>query len=321
VKYLCRIVVLSVVLACLAGCRKSWPFLENRYSKIPADAVKGSPATDLFPPILVSPDFEAPVPMPGPVNSAGAEDSPFITSDGQEFYFFFTPDVRVPVEKQLIDSVTGIWACRLVGGNWTEPERVVLSDDVSLDGCQQVIGDTLWFASTRSRNMLGDIDVFYAVRRNGEWADWRNAGKQLNVDYNIGEFHLTSDHQTLYFGSPEGTSDYDIWRMQRNATGWDAPVKLGPNVNTAKNEGWPYLSSDMTELYFTGWNDSFAGPCIYLSRLDSLGQWGPREVIVQQFAGEPTLDDAGNLYFVHHYYTGGQNNRMLEADIYVCRRK
>ncbi|MBM3331818.1 hypothetical protein FJY68_08215 [candidate division WOR-3 bacterium] len=320
-KYLCRIVVLSVVLACLAGCRKSWPFLENRYSKIPADAVKGSPATDLFPPILVSPDFEAPVPMPGPVNSAGAEDSPFITSDGQEFYFFFTPDVRVPVEKQLIDSVTGIWACRLVGGNWTEPERVVLSDDVSLDGCQQVIGDTLWFASTRSRNMLGDIDVFYAVRRNGEWADWRNAGKQLNVDYNIGEFHLTSDHQTLYFGSPEGTSDYDIWRMQRNATGWDAPVKLGPNVNTAKNEGWPYLSSDMTELYFTGWNDSFAGPCIYLSRLDSLGQWGPREVIVQQFAGEPTLDDAGNLYFVHHYYTGGQNNRMLEADIYVCRRK
>jgi len=145
-------VVLSVVLVCVAGCKKSWPFLEDRYAKIPADAVKGTPVTDLFPPILVSPDFEEPVPMPGPVNSAGAEDSPFITADGQEFYFFFTPDVRVPVEKQLIDSVTGIWACRFVGGNWTEPERVALNDDYAMDGCEVVFGDTMWFASVRAGN-------------------------------------------------------------------------------------------------------------------------------------------------------------------------
>jgi hypothetical protein len=100
--------------------------------------------------------------MPGPVNTAGGEDSPFITPDGQEFYFFFTPDVRVPAEKQLLDSVTGIWSCRRQGGSWTEPERVILNDDIGLDGCQQLIGDTLWFASTRSNDMLGNIDVFHA---------------------------------------------------------------------------------------------------------------------------------------------------------------
>ncbi len=42
------------------------------------------------------------------------------------------------------------------------------------------------------------------------------------------------------------------------------------------------------------------------------------ELIVSQFAGEPTLDDAGNLYFVHHYFEHGQ---MIEADIYVAYRK
>jgi len=41
--------------------------------------------------------------------------------------------------------------------------------------------------------------------------------------------------------------------------------------------------------------------------------------LVSQFAGEPTLDDAGNLYFVHHFFT--REMEMIEADIYVARRR
>ncbi len=314
-------VILSVVLVCLAGCKKPWPFLTDRYSKIPADAVKGTPATDPWPPILVSSDFEEPVPMPGPVNTAGGEDSPFISPDGTEFFFFFTPDVQVPADKQLLDSVTGIWYSRLQGGQWTEPERVILNNDVALDGCQQLVGDTLWFASIRSSDMLGDIDVFTAVRRNGEWTDWRNAGAQLNVDYNIGEFHLSSDHQRMYFGSSESSSNFDLWVCRRNATGWDTPQNLGAPVNDAQSQSQPFISSDGRELWYTAWCDTIMGPCVYRSLADSAGNWQTPEQIVVRFAGEPTLDDAGNLYFVHHYYTGGQNSTMLEADIYLCRHK
>jgi hypothetical protein len=273
----------------------------------------------------VSSEYDEPVPMAGPINSMGAEDSPFISADGSEFFFFYTPDVRVPVERQLLDSVTGIWYSRRVGGEWTEPVRVVLNDDIGLDGCQQLQGDTLWFASVRSRDMLGDIDVFTAVRRNGEWQDWRNAGEQLNVEYNIGEFHLTSDHGTMYFGSAE-TGDslwvgYDLWRMERNATGWDAPVRLGSAINDSASQSQPYVSTDMQELWYTGWNDTIMGPCVYRSLADSAGNWQTPEIIVARFAGEPTLDDSGNLYFTHHFYTGGDTSRMLEADIYYCHKR
>ncbi|HUV15043.1 MAG TPA: hypothetical protein VMW28_00580 [Pelolinea sp.] len=41
-------------------------------------------------------------------------------------------------------------------------------------------------------------------------------------------------------------------------------------------------------------------------------------MIVSQFAGEPSLDSSGNLYFIHHYYKDG---KMLEADIYFAKRK
>jgi hypothetical protein len=315
-----QFIALSVALVCLAGCRKPWPFLSDRYARIPADAVKGAPATDPFPPVLVSDEWESPVPMPGPVNTAGAEDSPFITPDGQEFYFFFTPDVQVPAEKQLTDSVTGIWQCRLEGGQWTEPERVVLSNDVSLDGCEVVLGDTMWFASVRTGN-YGNIDWYTAVRKDGEWGDWRNAGRQVNETLKFGELHLSSDHRTMYFGATGQYGGLDLFKSERTASGWGDPENLGPNVNGTKDESRPFLSSDMKVLYFTGWNDTIMGPCVYRCWQDSAGNWGAAELIVARFAGEPTLDDAGNLYFVHHYYTGGQNSTMLEADIYLCRHR
>jgi hypothetical protein len=312
--------VLVLALGGLAGCKKPWPFLEDRYAKIPADAVKSTPATDPFPPYTVSPEWEAPVPMPGPVNSAGGEDSPFVTPDGQEFYFFFTPDVRVPVEQQVLDSVTGIWSCRLAGGNWTEPERVILSNDIAMDGCEDVLGDTMWFASVRAGN-YSEIDWYVATRKDGTWSGWRNAGRQVNETLRFGELHLSSDHKTMFFGKEGQYGGLDLFRSEPTESGWGAPENLGPNVNGPKDESQPFLSTDMSELYFTCWNDTIMGPCVYRCKLDSTGAWGPAELVVARFAGEPTLDDAGNLYFVHHYFTGGDSSRMLEADIYLCRHR
>ncbi|MFH1637593.1 MAG: hypothetical protein ABIB71_04175 [Candidatus Woesearchaeota archaeon] len=58
-------------------------------------------------------------------------------------------------------------------------------------------------------------------------------------------------------------------------------------------------------------------PAIFRSkRVD--GEWQEPELIISQFAGEPTLDSHGNVYFTHHFFEYGE---MLEADIYVARRK
>ena len=42
------------------------------------------------------------------------------------------------------------------------------------------------------------------------------------------------------------------------------------------------------------------------------------ELVISQFAGEPSVDANGNIYFVHHFYRDG---RMIEADIYVAYHK
>lgn len=316
---------LVLVLLVAAGCEEPLT-LVPREEAIPADAVKMTPETDTWPPILHADEWEQPVPMPGPVNTAGAEDSPFITPDGEWFFVWFTPDVRVPAEQQLLDGATGIYWSRRAGGVWTEPERVLLSDDLALDGGAFFRRDTLWFCSARAGNHR-ELDYYTAVLRAGRWTDVRNAGPQLNREYAIGEMHISADGQVMYChrdATAGGQGRYDLWSLERNPGGWDPPQNLGPAINTAADEGWPFLSEDGAELWFTRSNyegQATPGSAIYRSRKLPNGDWGEPELILSQFAGEPTLDREGNIYFTHHYFTGTDPIRMIEADIYVCYRK
>lgn len=298
------------------GCEKKETPVIARSEKIPQSAVKISPQADLSPPILHSKEFDMPVPVSGPINTAGAEDSPFITPDGNTLYFFFTPDPNIPAEKQLNDGVTGIYVSENVNGKWSEPKRVILErpGESALDGCEFVKGDVMWFCSAREG--YTGINLFTAKKINNGWGGVKYAGDVLMKDYQVGEMHITADGNEMYFHSPQagGKGQLDIWVMKKVNDEWQAPENVTA-VNTAENDGWPFISEDGNELWFLR---TYRGsPAIFRSKKAD-GVWQKPELIVSQFAGEPTLDRAGNMYFVHHYY---KNGKMLEADIYMARKK
>lgn len=311
-----RLLILFVVGLLLPGCQAQpaeIPLVPIEEA-IPSDAIKFSPEMDATPPILHSEEWQQPVPLPGAPTSAGLEDSPFITPDGTTLYYFFTPDADVPAEGQLVDGSTGIYVSHLVGGLWGEPERIVLETpgELALDGCIFVQGKTMWFCSVRNGNARS-IDIWTAEYKDGAWGNWQNAGEPLNVEYLVGELHITADGGQLYYHSTRegGMGGMDIWVLDWVDGGWAPPVNVAA-VNTEGNEGWPYISPDGSELWFTG---TYQGsPGIFRSQMTAEG-WSEPELIVSQFAGEPTLDADGNLYFVHHYIVDG---RIIEADIYVA---
>lgn len=301
-----------------------------RLAAIPASAAKITPAQDPMPPTLHSSERLPPQPLEGPIDTAGAEDSPYVTPDGAEFYFFFTPDLNIPLQSQVTDGVTGIWVSRRdpETGGWSDPVRVALGASTCLDGCEVVWGDTMWFGSVRVGN-IGEIDIYTARRTGGSgsgpaaaaWGDIRNAGQELNKTYDIGEFHITADGDTLYFDSdrPGGFGGKDIWVMRRQGNAWSEPENIGPGVNTAAFEGQPFVTADGNELWFTGMDRAgYGGTAVFRSVRSEDGTWGPAEVIVSGFAGEPCLDARGNLYFVHHLWRG---DKIIEADIYVSAPK
>jgi len=286
----------------------------DRESKIPPDQEKITPETDLLPPVLHSDEYEPPVPVPYPVSTAGAEDSAFIMPGGHTLYYWFTPKSQASYAEQLDDGVTGIYVSDKVNGEWQRPERIVLQDPdkQSLEGCAFVQDDIMWFCTVRTG--YTGIHWFIANRVNGKWTDWEIA--DFDPEYGVGELHFSADGKELYFHSdrPGGKGKYDIWFSKKENGKWMPPQNL-EIANSPETDGWPSLTQDGNELWFS--STCKGSPGIFRSRKVN-GQWQEPELIISQFAAESSVDNDGNIYFTHHFYKDG---RMLEADIYVAYKK
>jgi hypothetical protein len=311
--------VMSLVFlgAILCGCAEmpSQEVQVDRHQAIPAGAIKITPMTDTFPPVLHSVEFYPPVPLPEAVNTAGAEDSPFITPDGETLYFFFTPDPGIAPEQQLLDRVTGIYVTHQMNGTLAPARRILLQERgrLALDGCPFVQMDTMWFCSAREG--YTGVNLFTARQQGEEWTDWQYSGDQLR-DYKVGEVHLTTDGKELFFHSLRsgGRGGLDLWVTRFENGVWQEPLNLA-GVNTAGDEGWPFVTADGGNLWFTR---TYQGSPAVFRAIQTASGWGEPELIVSTFAAEPTLDAEGNLYFAHHFF---RNGTLVEADIYLARKK
>jgi hypothetical protein len=174
----------------------------------------------------------------------------------------------------------------------------------------------MWFCSARKGNMR-ELDMWIAHQKDGKWQDWENAGSKLNVDYGIGEMHITSDGSEMYFHAdkPGGLGQYDIWVIKKVNGEWQPPENV-TTLNTPDSEGWPFVTEDGNEIWITRFYKG--SPAIFKATRLAEGQWSEPELIISQLAGESSLDRDGNIYFTHHFYDA---NNMLEADIYIARRK
>jgi hypothetical protein len=321
-----RWILFLIAAAILPACQSSTPLptpfptaSKTRLESIPPGASKGSPENDSWPPTIVA-GWSRPIPLSGPVNTAGGEDSPFVTPDGETLYFFFTPDVSVAAEKTILDGLTGIWMSRRSGDGWSEPERVWLEGkgQSALDGCDMVIGDRMYFCSARAGNTK-PIEWYYATLKDGVWGNWTSAGEWTNQNVD-GEMHITAGYREIYFASKRtgGQGGFDLWVAHSTPDGWGEPENLGPQVNTAADENRPFLSYDGQELWFdSSSRKGTPGPSTFRCLRQTDGTWEACREIISTFAGEPNLTgDGKTLYFIHHYYSTDMQ-QMIEADIYV----
>lgn len=309
--FLLTIIIALLITSCVEKDATKHQIYGNdfRLSSIPEDAVKALPEDDLHPPVLHSDEFTEPVPL-DIISTAGAEDSPFIPADSDGLYFMFIKDVREEPAVQVRDKVNGIWVSKLIGGKWAEPKLVILQkeDELALNGAEFIYDDEMIFASAREG--YTGLHWFLANRKEGKWVNWNLL--EFEPAYEVGELHIHDD--TIYFHSymDGGKGSMDIWAATIDGNKLSNLENL--SINTEDLEGWPYISPDGSELWYTGLHRGVAA--VYRSKKTSAG-WDTPELILSQFAGEPTLDKEGNLYFVHHYFKDGV---MLEADIYIAYR-
>jgi hypothetical protein len=124
----------------------------------------------------------------------------------------------------------------------------------------------LYFNSNRPGGYgNGDIYVCRRATASDPWGDPVNLGPMVNSAYQEILPELSPDGLLLMFvdypGSlrPGGYGGTDLW-MARRATvssPWQAPVNLGPRVNSGGNDWQPLISPDGCTLYF--WSDRSGG--------------------------------------------------------------
>ena len=132
------------------------------------------------------------------------------------------------------------------------------------------IDSTVLFISMESFHN-GDMDLFVSFRiEDMEYTTPFNLYADINSPFNETTPMLSRDMKKLYFASdrPGGYGGKDIYvseRLDDTFLKWSTPEKLNPPVNSAYDEGFPYLTSDEDFFYF---NSNRAGSSdIYQARL------------------------------------------------------
>ena len=117
------------------------------------------------------------------------------------------------------------------------------------------------------------IELYKAkIGANGEWIDIKKL--PFNRDsYNTGHPSLNAKEDKLYFisdmNTPNSYGGTDIYVVSIKKDGsYGIPKNLGPNVNTSKNEMFPFISTDNVLYYSSnGFSDTYGGLDIYTAKL------------------------------------------------------
>jgi hypothetical protein len=206
-----------------------------------------SPATILAQEIT----FGAPTKLPGRVNTKAEELSPILSSNGKVLYFARAFD---PKNTGGETSGLDIWSAEKTrDGSWLEPTNKIAQWNNRLSN--SVIGSSKDGKIVYLLNAYDhDRGISFSKFDNGKWSKPEVIPiKGLALSGFTG-FYMNSTFSVLLI-SMSGKDSYgkeDIYVSVRDSTNnWTRPLNLGPTINSEGFEMSPFLSEDMTRLYFS----------------------------------------------------------------------
>jgi len=120
----------------------------------------------------------------------------------------------------------------------------------------------------KNKVKLGQQGLYIANRVNGEWKNIQPLPFN-SKEYSVSHPSLSADGKTLYFSSnmPGGLGDTDIWKVSINNNQYGTPENLGPKVNTAGKEGFPFISENNILYFASSGKQGFGGYDVFKANL------------------------------------------------------
>lgn len=158
----------------------------------------------------------------------------------------------------------------------------------------------------------------YTAEKNG--ADWVNI---TELPFNTEAFEechpaISADGHTLIFASnrPGGFGGMDLYRSQLIDNQWSEPQNLGQQVNTTKNEVFPFLHND-GQLFFAsnGWN-GLGGLDIFFTKIDDINPNNPINIGIPINSEKDDFGLILNKEKTEGYFSSARQNGIGKDDIY-----
>ena len=190
-------------------------------------------------------------PEVAPFSGQYPDGTPFISTDGSRLYFAS----RRPAERA--QNGYNIWMATRVKDSWSKPELL----PQPINGPGSVISPV----ETRNGSLyfirLDDARLYVSERRGAGWAEPVPIVDSAAQGTAVTSVYVDPDERFMIVaivGRADAMSTLegiypraDLYVRERRGSAWSAPRQLPPPINSAAEEGSPFLSPDRRFLYFT----------------------------------------------------------------------
>jgi hypothetical protein len=162
---------------------------------------------------------------------------------------------------------------------------------------------------------LNKLGIYSAELINGKWENVSPFAYN-NPNYSFGTPALTPNGDRIYFSSnmPGGMGGMDLYYCDKINGEWASPISLGPTVNTALNESFPFAQGDGKLFFASAGHAGLGGMDLFYSQQID-GEW--MAPVGLGSAINSSADDFGLITdskFESGYFS---SNRMGTDDIFI----
>ncbi len=266
------------------------------------------------------------------INSQYDDKRPSLSADGKTFIF----TSRRPRDKESLVDKEGdgkyfedIYISRWdsAKNSWEEPDLIpgAVNTEAHDAACSiSPDGKTIFLYKNDAIEARGG-DIWYSkIGSSGKWGTPKPMGKPVNTTYWEDGASLSPDGSTLYFISEApgktamGKGDIYMAKRKGKSSVWETPVSLGSVINSAYDEGAPYIAADGKTLFFCSEGHGSMGSYdVFRSTMDANGQWSKPENLgypINTIGAEKSfiISTDGNTAYIASDRKGG----FGERDIY-----
>lgn len=256
------------------------------------------------------------------INTPSAEYSP-VYLDGE--LYFTSSRFGGKIYKATGTSFTNLYKVKTKGAKVEVESITSLGDLINTpnanEGCVAFSpdGQTMVFAKGNSGRKKGaeDVDIYISRFRRGAWST-PTLMRVSNGNSWDSTPSFSRDGRTLYFSSTRRGSvgGSDLYAATKNRRGnWSNVRNLGPKINTAGNEMFPYQASDGSLYFSSNGHPGLGGLDILVARREE------GEMVVENVGPgiNTSSDDFGLFLFTPDkgFFTSNRDGGKGDDDIYT----